>query len=156
VIRPRDGVRLVRTANTSWDLEGSSGALLAWLRDHLRAVEDAHRNFIDLPPITYATRTALGWAPSDADALAELARPPGLFGKLRKPTILVGWRWSEFERIEYFHIWGDSTPSDDELATAIWENDDDVHHVIEKRAGLAPGPCPLTGRGKPLLAAAPS
>jgi hypothetical protein len=154
VIRPRQGLEILPTAERSWEIRGPNGALRAWLLDHLRAVEDAHRNFIDLPTITYATRTSLGWSPGDPDALARLARSGDILDRDEPPT-LVGWRWSEFEVIGYFRVWPDSTPTDAQIAQAIQENDHYVRRAISRSIGLAPGPCPILGPGKPLLAPPP-
>jgi hypothetical protein len=153
VVLPRQGLRIVQTAERSWELHGRSEALRAWVPEHLRAFEDVHRSFIDLPPITYAFRTTASWMPTTPDRLAEQARAPTAPGSGPAPrTTLLGWRWSELDRIQYFRVWADDdTPSDSFIETANAENDELVRRAIDQGTALAPGPCPITGTGKPLL-----
>jgi hypothetical protein len=169
VILPRRGLRITRADQQSWEIEGASELLQIWLPAHLEAVEDAHRNFIDLPSITYAARTSVGWLPpGDADTLAARANPPGLSKFLPDParraaeqrpalSAFLGWRWGDFDRIDYLDTWPGNHLAATEAAIKyrIAENDYAVRSAIFYRTGLVPGPCPLLKGGKPLLARPP-
>lgn len=152
VLQPRPSVTIKNTAAASYEVEGSNAALRAWVVHHLHGNADAQRNFVDLPAIGYAVRTTLGWIATDAGALERLAPTPSMFGEW--PNALVGWRWNEIDRIDYFQWWPDSEPSDAAIDQAIAQNDYFVRRAIDARSGLSPGPCPLGPSQRLLLASA--
>jgi hypothetical protein len=152
VIRQRAPLHIVRTADRSYEVRGPSASLRAWLLEHVRAVEDAHRYFVDLPEITYAVQTPSGWHPSQPDLLSALARhPSSLYDP--QPSMLVGWRWTDLDRMDYFRFWQDTKWTYEEMQEAIRYQSSRIRETIEKGAGtgLVPGPCPLPDGGTWLL-----
>lgn len=143
VMQPRAGVKLQRVAEQSWVVTGGGDALRGWLQKHLGAVDDAHRHFVDLPAISYATDTVRNRQTWSEEDLRELVKPRGLLDDVPPSKVLVGWRWEEIERIDYHVIWPDTVPSSREITAAIRENDMRVRRAIDKQLGLPPGPCPL-------------
>jgi hypothetical protein len=153
VIVRRFDIRVVRIGETAWEVHGNGESLQSWLMAHLDAVDDAHRNFINLLPITYTVGTAISWTPRDPDTLVELvelARAHKRYEKT-KPRSLLGWRWSDFDRVDYFNNWTRLSRSDSAIDDEILENDIQVRRALIDRIGFVPGPCPLRGEGTPLL-----
>jgi hypothetical protein len=149
VIRADRALRVRQTTHAAWEITGDSAPLRGWIERHLAAIEDARRRFVDIPEPEYEVRTALGWSRVDVATLARLAPRPGWFDV--RPSGLVGWRWSDFDRIDYRIFWGDRVPSDDEIDRAAAEADVHLQGMVDEGVGLAPGPCPIVGTPRPLL-----
>lgn len=138
VIRATDGALVQADGDGAWRIEGMPYQLRRWIQQHLRMLEDARRNFIDLPVPSYETRTPGGWVQLD---LAAILTPDEVMSDPRKvPTALVGWRWSELDIADYASK-SIQWDSGDWMPWALGE----ATRLAVERGGLLPGPCPIVG-----------
>ena len=139
---------VTRIDETAWEVRGPNAALRIWIKQHMYKREKALRSFIDLPTMTYSVSTSIGWRAIDQRTLERLAARSELSGGEES---LVGWRWSDFDRVGYDRVWSDHSPSDRELAEMTADIDRAVQRAVNDASGLAPGPCPLRDGGALLL-----
>ena len=142
------GVSVTRVGERTWEIRGESAKLRIWIKHHMYARERALRSFVDLPTMTYSVSTSVGWHAIDQATLERLSARADLGGSEES---LVGWSWSDFDRVGYGRVWSDHAPSDRELAEMTADDDRVVQRAIDQASGLPPGPCPLHDGGTPLL-----
>ena len=148
VIQPPASLHVSQLSDGTWELDGTSSQLRDFVEQHLRAVEDSKRAFIDLTPLTYEVLTTK-WSTLDEETLRRASNRPAWYA--RSPRALVGWAWSEIETIDYYQDWPNMDPELDVIDAEIASNDRDVRHAIETGSALAPGPCPIVGEPTHLL-----
>ena len=142
------GVTVTRVDENAWEVRGANEALRVWITQHMYKREKALRSFVDLPTMTYSVSTSIGWRAIDRSTLERLAARSELRGPEES---VVGWSWSDFDRVGYDRVWSDHAPSDRELAEMTADNDRVLRRAIDAASGLPPGPCPLRDGGTPLL-----